>query len=381
MHMSSTKSGSGTSGWVSLAGWTAFAVGAILVGVYAEAPSFPEMRGGRMAPRLPAPAADPSVLLYQFGVGTVTWFAIAAVLPFLVWGARRIDIEGNRGRVIAAVAAALLVLVAASATADYLITFPGEIGRPPVVAYLPMAMRRHFLPWAAAAGAVALVEARRRARVAAIERERLRAEAAEQRLVALTGQLQPHFLFNTLQGISTLIHRDPNAADEMLTKLSDLLRDVLRDRDRTRVPLGDEIRYARTCLEIARIRFTERLSFDIEVPDELSRASVPLFILQPLIENALKHGVGALIRGGHIRIAASRQGDRLLLEVDDDGPGFGKTRPTERVGLGNTRERLRAAFANDYHLSLDARPGGGATVRIDIPFREEEVAPPKEPRT
>ena len=381
MHMSSTKSGSALSGWVSVAGWSAVALGAILAGLYAEPPSFPEMRGGRVAPRLPAPAADPSVLLYQFGVGTVTWFAIAAALPFLVWGARRIDVERNRRRVIAAVAIVLLVLVAASATADYLITFPGEIGRPPVAAYLPMAMRRHFLPWAAAAGAVALVEARRRARAAAIERERLRAEAAEQRLVALTGQLQPHFLFNTLQGISTLIHRDPNAADGMLTKLSDLLRDVLRDRERTRVPLGDEIRYARTYLEIAQIRFTERLTFDIDVPDELSRASVPLFILQPLIENALKHGVGAVIRGGHIGITASRQGQRLRIEVDDDGPGFGKAPPTERVGLGNTRERLRAAFASDYHLSLDARPGGGAIVRIDIPFREELAAAQQESRT
>ena len=160
MHMSSTKTSRTGNEWGSMVGWLGLALGAILAGVYAEAPSFPEMRGGRMAPRLPAPAADPSALLYQFGVGTVTWFAIAAALPFLVWGARRIDLDGNRGRVIAAVAVALLVLVVASATADYLITFPGEIGRPPVVAYLPMAMRRQFLPWAAAAGAVALVEAR-----------------------------------------------------------------------------------------------------------------------------------------------------------------------------------------------------------------------------
>ena len=364
-----------------MAGWFAFALTAVLAGLYAEAPSFPEMRGGRVAPRLPRPAADPSNLLYQFGVGSVTWFAVAIALPFLIWGVRRIDAEQNRARVIALVVIVFVSLVTASATVDFLTTFPGDIGRPPVAAFLPMAMRQHFLPWAAAAGGVALIEARRRARVAAIERERLRAEAAEQRLVALTGQLQPHFLFNTLQGISTLIHRDPDAADEMLTKLSDLLRDVLRDRDRTRVPLGDEIRYARTYLEIARIRFTQRLSFDIDVPDELSRASVPLFILQPLIENALKHGVGAVIRGGHIGIAARRHGQRLRIEVDDDGPGFGKTPPTERVGLGNTRERLRAAFADDHHLSLDAREGGGAVVRIDIPYREESVAAPVGART
>ena len=381
MHTSTTKSGRAGNGWVAATGWSAFVLAAILIGLYAEAPSFPEARGGRVAPRLQSPAEEPSVLLYQFGVGTVTWFAVVVALPFLAWGARRIDAEGNRGRLMLAVAVAFLALVTASATADYLITFPGDIGRPPVVAFLPLAMRQHFLPWAAVAGAVAIVEARRRARVGAMERERLRAEAAEQRLVALTGQLQPHFLFNTLQGISTLIHRDPNAADEMLTKLSDLLRDVLRDRERTRVPLADEIRYARTYLEITQIRFAERLSFDIDVPDELSRASVPLFILQPLIENALKHGVGALIRGGHIGIAARRQGERLHIEVNDDGPGFGKAPRAERVGLGNTRERLRAAFADDYQLLLDARPDGGAVVRIDVPFREEPATASRESRT
>ena len=342
-----------------------------LLGLYAKAPTIPGVRPGRMAPRLRAPAADPRVLLYEFGVGSVTWFAAVVALPFMVWGARRIDLERQRGRAIAIVVLVLLALIVASATTDYLLTFPGDIGRPPVVAFLPLAMRRHFLPWVAVAGCVAVIEARRRARVEALERERLRAEAAEQRLVALTGQLQPHFLFNTLQGISTLIHRDPVAADEMLTKLSDLLRDVLRDRGRTRVPLADEIRYARTYLEIAQIRFADRLSFAIDVPDELHRASVPLFILQPLIENALQHGVGALIRGGRIGIHARRQDRRLLIEVTDDGPGFGKTTPTERVGLGNTRERLRAAFADDFRLSLDTPPGGGAVVRIDVPYHED----------
>jgi sensor histidine kinase YesM len=204
--------------------------------------------------------------------------------------------------------------------------------------------------------------------MATLERERLRAEAAEQRLVALSSQLQPHFLFNTLQGISTLIHRDPQAADEMLTKLSDLLRDVLRDRDRTRVPLADEIRYARTWLEIAQIRFGHRLTFAIDAPDEVQHASVPLFLLQPLIENALKHGVGAQIRGGHIAIRATRLDDRLIIEVRDDGPGFGTTL-TDRVGLGNTRERLQAAFPGDYRVSLGSADGStGAVVRIDIPW-------------
>src|SRR5687768_17511405 len=149
MQMSSTKTGGGNGPWVAAAGWIAFVLAAVLTGLYAEEPSFPEMRGGRVAPRLPRPAADPSNLLYQFGVGSVTWFAVAIALPFLVWGVRRIDAETNRGRVIAFVAIAFVALVTASATVDFLVTFPGDIGRPPVAAFLPMAMRRHFLPWAA----------------------------------------------------------------------------------------------------------------------------------------------------------------------------------------------------------------------------------------
>lgn len=342
---------------------------AIAIGMYAEAPFLRGLpSGARLAPRLPAPATDVPALLHQLGVGSVIWYAAVAALPFLIWGARRLDFERHRNRAIAVVLGALMGLVVASATIDYVMTFPER--RPPVMAFVPMAMRQHFLPWAAVLGAVAVFEGRRRSRVAAIERERLRAEAAEQRLVALSSQLQPHFLFNTLQGISTLIHRDPRAADEMLTKLSDLLRDVLRDRDRTRVTLGDEIRYARTYLEIAQIRFGQRLAFDIDVPDELLGASVPLFLLQPLIENALKHGVGAQIRGGHVLVRAHREQDRLVVEVRDDGPGFGGTAPAERVGLGNTRERLQAAFPHDHSISLSGPGAGtGAVVRIEIPWR------------
>jgi len=357
--------------WVfPVAGWAAFVLAAIAAGMYAESPMREIIGAGRVAPRLPAPATDVSALLYQLGVGSVTWFAAAVALPFLAWVARRIDLDRQRNRAIAIVVMLLVALVLASGTAEYLLTFPSGM-RPPVIAYVPMVMRLHFLPWAAVLGGVAVFEARRRARVAAIERERLRAEAAEQRLVALSSQLQPHFLFNTLQGISTLIHRDPQAADDMLTRLSDLLRDVLRNRDRTRVPLSDETRYARTYLEIAQIRFGPRLSFAIDVPDDLQRAPVPLFLLQPLIENALKHGAGAQIRGGHVAVRAVRHGDRLHLTVEDDGPGFASA-PIERVGLGNTRERLRAAFPDDHHISLGAPDSGaGAVVRIDIPWQED----------
>ncbi|MGH7291897.1 MAG: sensor histidine kinase [Myxococcota bacterium] len=227
------------------------------------------------------------------------------------------------------------------------------------------------LPGIAVTGIVVAIEARRRAIRARVERERLRAEVAEQRLVALTGQLHPHVLFNTLQGISTLIHRDPEAADEMLAKLSDLLRDLLRHRDRALVPLEDEIRYARTYLEIAHLRFADRLTFDIDVAAGLERSSVPLFILQPLVENALAHGIGPRAAGGRVSLKAWQSNGRLRMEVTDDGAGLpanGSMR--DGIGLSNTRERLRAMFGTDHDFSLCPANGGGVVAHIEIPYRE-----------
>jgi two-component system, LytTR family, sensor kinase len=236
--------------------------------------------------------------------------------------------------------------------------------------YLPVALRRDALPWIAVAGIVAFIEARRRGREAALEQARLRAEVAEQRLVALTGQLQPHFLFNTLQNISALIHRDAEAADEMLAKLSELLRDLLRHRDHVLVPLADEIRHTGTYLDIARVRFAERLAVVIDVPPDVHEALVPLFILQPLVENALAHGIGGRLDGGCISVRARRVGDRLHLEVTDDGAGFAEGRPgREGIGLANTRERLRASFGDDQHLSLVRVEAGGTSARIELPYR------------
>jgi len=239
--------------------------------------------------------------------------------------------------------------------------------RPPFISALVAGARQNALPWLAVAGTILAIEARRRAVRASLERERLRAEVAEQRVIALTSQLQPHFLFNTLQSISTLIHRDPDAADEMLTKLSDLLRDVLRHRDRALVPLGEELRFTRTYLDIAKIRFGERLSFQIDVAPELHDVQVPIFLLQPLVENALKHGIGARIRGGSISIAAERAGDRVRIDVADDGPDAAAIAEASGIGLANTRERLAASFGVHQSFTLMPRPGGGALARLSIP--------------
>jgi LytS/YehU family sensor histidine kinase len=185
--------------------------------------------------------------------------------------------------------------------------------------------------------------------------------------------VHPHFLFNTLQSISTLIHRDADAADEMLAKLSDLLRDLLRHRDSVLVPLGDEIRYAQTYLEIAKLRFGDRLVFSVDVPPQLFELEVPLFILQPLVENALAHGVGGRMRGGRVALRAWRRDGIMTLEVADDGAGLSAA-AKDGVGLSNTRERLRASFGDEQRLSIESPAEGGVVARIEIPARPHSHA-------
>jgi LytS/YehU family sensor histidine kinase len=304
----------------------------------------------------------------MLGVGSIVWYAVVISLPLLVWLARKADTDRHsRARIILIALAIFTTLLALTIVVEYIVIYGDSSRGPPLNAYLAIGLKQDLLPWIACAAIVAAIETRRRSVQARVERERLRAQIAEQRLIALTGQLHPHFLFNTLQGISTLIHRDADAADEMLSKLSDLLRDLLRHRDNALVTLGEEIRYIRTYLEISQIRFADRLRFSIDVAAGLDGAAVPLFILQPLVENALNHGIGGRAQGGSINVRATRQGDRLHLEVADDGVGIAV--PSDGMGLSNTRERLRASFDDDPQLSIQPGDSGGTVARIDIPFR------------
>ncbi|MBI3792571.1 MAG: histidine kinase [Gemmatimonadetes bacterium] len=371
--MSNTRARAGMPAWLpSALPWAGAVALAIGAGWCAESPDAGLLPpGARAFPRVSAPPPNLGVLLWQLGVGSVTWYAVVLALPVLLWAARRVDTE-RLGRTRTALLSLAVVAGAATITAvvQYLVAYDGAPVRPDALAYLPVVLRQGVLPWIALGGVVAGVEWRRRAARASIERERLRAQLAEQRLLTLTGQLQPHFLFNTLQGISTLIHRDPVAADDMLAKLSDLLSELLRHRDQAVVALEDEVRYARTYLEIAKIRFADRLAFSIESPPGLARATVPLFLLQPLVENALAHGIGAVARGGTIRVRAERHGERVRLTVADDGAGLPVGRvPRDGVGLANTRERLRATFGDDQQFRLEAGPEGGVTAVVEMPFR------------
>lgn len=351
--------------------WAAIVVAGIGLGLLAKPPRLPgEAVTGRVFARVPAPPPDLGTLLYFLGVGSFVWYAATLSLPLLVWGARHVESEGrHRLRTATTASITVLGLFFVSSLLQYMIDYNAAPSRPGFGAYIPLALRQYLLPWVAIVGIAAAVEGRRRANRASIERERLRAQVAEQRLIALTGQLQPHFLFNTLQGISTLIHRDPEAADEMLAKLSDLLRDLLRHRDHVLVQLGDELRFTQTYLEIAQLRFSDRLTFEIHSGEALRQAAVPLFILQPLVENALAHGIGARARGGRIDVSASAIGDRIRLTVADDGAGLQNGASREGLGVSNTRQRLRASFGDDHSFVFENGPGGGLRAMVEIPLR------------
>jgi two-component system, LytTR family, sensor kinase len=196
----------------------------------------------------------------------------------------------------------------------------------------------------------------------------LRAQLAEARLEVLKRQLQPHFLFNTLNSISVLMFEDPKVANRMLSRLSDLLRTGLSNELPDEVTLEREIDFLGRYLDIERIRFGERLTIRLEVDEETLGASVPNLMLQPLVENAIKHGVSSMDGPSTITISAARAGDELWLEVRDNGRGVARdARPG--VGLSNTVARLRHLYGDAQRLELLGAGDGGTAVQISIPFR------------
>ena len=189
----------------------------------------------------------------------------------------------------------------------------------------------------------------------------------DQELLVLRGQLQPHFLFNTLHAVSTLMHRDPDAADRVLSRLGELLRASLRSLRTPEISLREEILLLTPYVDIARTRFRDRVAIHVDVDRELGGAMVPALLFQPLVENALQHGVGKRLAGGQVWVAARRRGDMVELRVDDDGVGLADP-AGDGVGLGATRARLARV---DGRLSIGPRDGGGTSVRVTLPHREE----------
>jgi hypothetical protein len=211
-----------------------------------------------------------------------------------------------------------------------------------------------------------------------VQAERERALAAEgqahrARLQALRYQLNPHFLFNTLNAVSTLIvERENDDAERMVARLSDFLRLTLECDSDVEVPLADELDFARRYLDIEQIRFGDRLVVQEDVEPEALSARVPPLLLQPLVENAVRHGIMPREDGGTLRIEARRVGERLLLRVVDDGPGPPGNADTDGgVGLSNTTARLERLYGDDHRFTLRRADGGGCVVRVELPFHTD----------
>jgi len=207
-----------------------------------------------------------------------------------------------------------------------------------------------------------------------LEDERLRnsqleARLAQSQLQVLRMQLQPHFLFNTLNAISALALADPSQARLMIARLSDFLRLTLEERHSQQVPLSREVQFLESYLGIQQVRFQDRLVTQLDMGDT-GNALVPSLILQPLVENALRHGLLAKTGGGKLHISARRVDEQLHLRVEDDGLGLPETGPVEGIGLSNTRARLRALFGEDATMDLSRRSGGGTRVELCFPFIE-----------
>ncbi len=206
------------------------------------------------------------------------------------------------------------------------------------------------------------------------EQERLLIQA---RLDALTSQINPHFLFNTLNSVSSLIRTNPNQARAMVLKLSNILRSLLRKHDHFN-PLREELSFIQDYLSIEVMRFGEKLHFEQEIDPQTLDMLVPSMLLQPLVENCIKHGLGVKVEGGTIRLRASRDGARLHLSVEDDGVGISETKLAtlleHGIGVSNVNERLKVLFGNDYRMYIDSQPGRGTRIEIEVPELQTNLA-------
>ncbi|MBT5705032.1 MAG: histidine kinase [Verrucomicrobia bacterium] len=205
------------------------------------------------------------------------------------------------------------------------------------------------------------------------EKRALTAEAklVRTQLTALQLQLNPHFLFNALNGLNALIHDNPRLADELLGHLSELLRSVLASTDEPTMPLQRELDCLQHYLAIEKTRFHERLQFNFEIAPETLKAMVPTFVLQPLIENSIKHGIEPFRTKGTIHIYAKRTDKRLIITVVDNGKGLTPQYTNGKgIGLTNTQLRLEQLYPGDHAFSIENQQSEGCLVRIDIPYQE-----------
>jgi two-component system, LytTR family, sensor kinase len=325
--------------------------------------------------------ADPSASFsYVMLMNQIYWVSWAALTPAIFWFADRYPLTGSAWK-----RRTLGHLLAGSAFVFAHATLVGT-GRSWLQSAYGMDtslwewVKQQFLRtydweltyYAAATGVRHALVYHEAARAREVQAARLETRLVEAQLQALQRQLQPHFLFNTLHAISALVRRSPDAAEEMIERLADLLRLTLNKVGAQEVPLAQELDYLDVYLQIEKIHFGERLNVTRTIDPDARDVLVPFLILQPLVENAIKHGIGPHLAPGRITIHAEVIGPRLVLRVSDTGvgvPGGMIQRLTQGVGLSNTRARLERLYGANHRFAFSHGAVGGVDVEVELPVR------------
>jgi signal transduction histidine kinase len=308
----------------------------------------------------------------------VEWYLWGLLAPVIVWLVRRIPLERVHW------ARGLVIHLAASVGFALAAWWLNNFFRHQLLG-LPQGMRLVYVfhqnlttYWIVVAAAQGYLYYSRY-REGEVRSAQLSAQLAQAQLQALRMQLHPHFLFNTLNAISTLVHKDPEVADRMIARLSDLLRLTLENIGVQEVRLAKELEFLERYLEIERTRFADRLEVRMRIAPETLDARAPYLILQPLVENAIRHGIAPRSAPGCIEVSAERKGGMLVLIVKDDGPGIStKTNPKDGVGISSTRARLERLYGAAHRFEMQNGAQGGLIVTLTLPFQMvAEDAPPR----
>ena len=309
-----------------------------------------------------------------------SWIIFAALVPGIMYLAQRFSLERQFWMPNLLVHTAASVGFSALHLLGTAAVYHTPQGIDAVLRAFTSLVRVYFvldvLTYFAVVGACHALHYYRALRARELATAQLEASLSEARLQALRSQLDPHFLFNTLNAVSALAAQGKrDEVVDVVNRLSDLLRLALDEHRSQEISLERELQFLNLYLDIQRIRFGDRLAVQSDIAPETRHALVPTMLLQPLVENAVVHGIAGRAGPGRIGIRASRENGRLLLAVDDSGPGFPAGSPPTGIGLSNTRARLEQLYGRDHTFDVGPAPDGGALVSIGIPFRSRERSP------
>jgi two-component system, LytTR family, sensor kinase len=317
-----------------------------------------------------------------FGTELASWIPWALATPLVIGLARRYEVLRNmtfRATVAHLAAFATITLVAQTWFAVLQVVFnPWGYPRQPTFAdtwrtSLLFQALTYLIVYALILTVTYVMDSRDRMARHTMETARLSGELSKSQLAALRQQIEPHFMFNTLHSITGLVRDHENdAAVSMIVGLSEFLRRALQDSHRSQVTLEEEVEYLQRYLDIQKVRFGERLQVKVDIPAELLRAQVPNLLLQPLVENAIKHGIARRAAGGTVRVAGAHLNGKLCLSVYNDGPDShldGQATHTG-VGISNLRTRLHILHGNESELRLNHKETGAVEVVVSLPLKE-----------